>query len=225
MCSHKNLVKTFGIACMFFLFCITNVCAKDEVSAWVGISRIKMKDMRGMFDDSLLGNIKIDHSELAAPAAGLEYMHYIDNNFKISARVGVTGKKINFIPEGNLNLIIKDINSYCRIIIIPMMFGGSYSKKMRENFSLNGKLFLGYAFVDFESKNSFTLSEKIVKELNKTTGCFILDSSIGVEWFFTKRFGVGFDFGYRFTPEILPSKNIKLDFSGATFALNLNYKV
>jgi hypothetical protein len=64
-----------------------------------------------------------------------------------------------------------------------------------------------------------------LKELNNSTGCSILDSSIGVEWFFTKRFGVGFDFGYRFTPEISPSKNIKLDFSGAIFALNLNYKV
>jgi hypothetical protein len=156
-------------------------------------------------------------------------MHDIDNNFKIGTRVGATGKNINLTPHDNLISSIKDDNSYCRIIIIPMMLGGSYSKNIGKNFSLNGKLFLGYASVDFKSKNSFTLrdnpSSKIVKELNKTAGCFILDSSIGVEWFFAGKFGVGFDVGYRFTPEIMASKNIKLDFSGVTLALNLSYKV
>jgi hypothetical protein len=67
MCLYRNLVKAFGIICTLSLFCITNVCAKDEISTWVGISRIKMKDMRGMFDDCL-GSIKIGHSELVTPA-------------------------------------------------------------------------------------------------------------------------------------------------------------
>ncbi|MDR2351121.1 MAG: hypothetical protein LBD56_00335 [Endomicrobium sp.] len=179
--------------------------------------------MNGMFSERL-SNIN-EHFEIGALGEGLEYMHDINNNFKIGARVGVARKKVNFTPtpKGELDLSIKDNNSYCRIMIMPMMFGGSYSRNIGKNFSLNGKSFLGYALVDFKSKNSFSLrdtsSEKIVKELNKTTGCFILDSSIGAEWLFTKRVGIGFDIGYRFTPEISPSKNIKLDFSGVTLAL------
>jgi hypothetical protein len=229
MCLYKNLAKAVGIICMLSLFCITNVCAKDEVSAWVGISRIKSKDMNGMFSDRL--NDINEHFEIGVGGEGLEYMHDIDNNFKIGARVGVTRKKVIFTPtpKGKLDLSIKDNNSYCKIMIMPMMFGGSYSRNIGRNFSLIGKSFLGYALVDFKSKNSFTLrdtsSEKIAKELNKTTGCFILDSSIGVEWLFTKRFGIGFDVGYRFTPEIEVSKAIKLNFSGVTVALNLSYKV
>jgi hypothetical protein len=108
------------------------------------------------------------------------------------------------------------------------MFGGSYTKNISKKFNLNGKAFFGYAFVDFKSKNSFTnknLNKKIDKELNKTTGCFISDFSIGVEWLFTKRLGTGFDVGYRFTPEVSPSKDIKLDFSGFVWSLGVSYKI
>jgi hypothetical protein len=55
--------------------------------------------------------------------------------------------------------------------------------------------------------------------------CFIGELSTSVQYLFTKRFGVGLDVGYRYTPEITPSKDIKIDFSGPTFALGLNYKI
>lgn len=228
MCLHKNLVKAFGIVCVSFLFCAINAYARDEISAWAGVSTIELKGVKGMFDDSL-GSTKLCSPTCIAPTLGLEYMHGICNNYKIGTRLGASGKNINLKPRKEDFPTIEDDDTYCRIIIMPIMFGGSYSKDVSKNFSLNGKSFLGYAFVDFKSKNSFTNKEdpskKIVKYLNKTTGCLILDFSIGAEWLFTKRFGIGFDVGYRFTPEVIPSKDIKLDFSGVLFALNLSYKV
>jgi hypothetical protein len=222
-------VKAFGIVCASFLFCITNVCAKDEVSAWVGVSRIELKDNKGMFANSLENIIKSDSPTFSAPTVGLEYMHGIRNNYKIGTRLGALYKNIN-ITLNSGSVTIKDNDTYCRIIIIPIMFGGSYSKNISKKFSLNGKSFLGYVPINFRSKNSFVntskdLNKKIVKELDKTIGCFILDFSIGIEWLFTKRFGVGLDVGYRFTPEVMPSKDIKIDFSGATFTLGLSYKI
>jgi hypothetical protein len=230
MCLHKKLVKAIGIACAFFLFCITNVYAKDEVSAWVGNSTVELKADKGIYDISLENNIKSNSSTFIAPSLVLEYMHGICNDYKIGARLGALYKDINITfdlrKEGNLN--IEDNNSYCRITVIPVMFGGSYTKKISRKFNLNGKAFLGCAFVDFKSKNSFTnknSNEKIDKELNKTTGCFISDFSIGAEWLFTKRLTIGIDLGYRFTPEVAPSKDIKLDFSGFVWNLGVSYKI
>lgn len=224
---HKNLAKAFVIVCTLSLICIPNVLAKDEVSAWVGVSSIQLKDVNGMFDDSLK-KVKLKDSPSNVPTIGLEYMHGICNNYKIGARLGVMGKEINVTPNRKDFPFIENNNSYCEIVTVPIMLGGSYSKSISKKISLNGKSFLGYAPINFKSKNSFTntnTKEKIVKELNKTKGCFILDFSIGTEWLLTKRFGVGLDVGYRFTTEISPSKDIKIDLSGATFALGFSYKI
>ena len=224
----KILVKAFVVVCVSSLFCITNVYAKDKVSACVGISTIKLKDYKGIFDNSLSNKFKSDCPTFSAPTVLLEYMHGICNDYKVGARLGVIGKKINFILDCKGSPSIENNNSYCEIIAVPMMFGGSYSKNISEKFILNGKSFLGCTPINFKSKNSFTnkdSKEKIAKELNKTTVCFMLDFSVGAEYLFTKRFGIGFDVGYRYTPEITLSKDIKLDFSGATFALGLSYKI
>jgi hypothetical protein len=49
----------------------------------------------------------------------------------------------------------------------------------------------------------------------------MLDFLIGAEYFLTMRFGVGVEVGYRYTPEIEPLKDIKLDLSGVVWILNL----
>jgi hypothetical protein len=207
---HKNLAKVFGIVYAISFFCITNTYAKSEISAWVGVSKLDLKNVNGLFA-GFNGKIKIKHSnKLVLPIIGLEYMHDICNNYKMGASLGVMGKRISFINEETNRCMIE-----CTIVSVPMMLGGCYNKDIGEKVSLNGKVFLGYTFVDLKS----------TKEVNKTSGCFISDISVGGQYMFTKRFGAGLDVGYRFATDAEIEDNIKLNFSGIKFALNLSCKV
>jgi hypothetical protein len=210
---HKNLIKILGIICVLF-FCTINIYAKSKISTCLGISKIKLKDTN---------NNEACTSEFGTSTHGcFEYMYDIDDSLKIGTRLGIISKKINFTSgSGNKKTHqAEDNNSQYIVDTISIMFGGGYGRNISKNVSLNGKIFLGYIFVDFGSKNSF--QGDVFK---KNVGCFILDYLIGIEWIFAEIFGVGCDFGYRLTPEISPSKDIKLNFSGVTFTLNLSYKI
>jgi hypothetical protein len=207
---HKNLIKILGIICVLF-FCTINISANSKISACLGISKIKLKDTN---------NNEACTSEFGTSTYGcFEYMYDIDDSLKIGTRLGVISKKINFI-SGNGDKKThqaEDNNSQYIVDTMLTMFGVGYSKNISKNVSLNGKTFLGYIFVNFEPKKPL--------QFKKNAGCFVLDCLIGIEWIFAEIFGVGCDFGYRLTPEISPSKDIKLNFSGVTFALNLSYKI
>ncbi|GHT38328.1 hypothetical protein AGMMS49593_07430 [Endomicrobiia bacterium] len=81
-------------------------------------------------------------------------------------------------------------------VLVPVMLGGSYNQKINEEFSLNGKLFLGVGFINtttcryngsldhlycnLESvSNLMMLPNTSVK---KSARCFVANPSIGVQW-------------------------------------------
>ena len=146
------------------------------------------------------------------------YLHDVRKGFKIGARFGYGGtNEIQFktFPEDEA----KEIDGKYTILSHYIMLGGSYNKSVSEKVNWNSNLFLGCSWVDFDFKPlNYTYSSERIS-------CFTSELSTGVQYFFTKRFRVGLDVGYRYTSEIEPLKDIKLDFSGATFALGLSYKI
>jgi hypothetical protein len=134
---------------------------------------------------------------------------------------------------------LHDVKADVKISLIPIMVGGSYNKNISEKFSLNGKLFCGVGLINFESNCSFcyfVLHEtqkkwhrhnmvQMYSEIDENSCCFIADFSVGPQYSFTKRFSIGLDLGYRFTPTTTMPKDIKLDFSGFTSTLSLSYKL
>jgi hypothetical protein len=238
----KNLIKkafkiTYIGVFLFYSTCLTNVYAKNssfiiypeiskKVSVWCEASKIKLKILE-------TEEIKPYYSN-NANTIGLEYTRDIDNALKIGARLGIMKKKINLTKNNddnkkNLSDTISkskddNINSLCsEIIVVPIMFGGGYSKNIRKNINLNEKVFLGYTFINFKLRNYNSYSPK--NNLNKAYGCFTLEPSIGVEWLCSNRIKMECDFGYKIAPKIEMLNDIELGLSGITFRLNLGYKI
>ncbi|GHT37046.1 hypothetical protein AGMMS49593_03250 [Endomicrobiia bacterium] len=96
---------------------------------------------------------------------------------------------------------------------------------INEKFSLNGKLFAGIAIascnigVDLSGKVKDKLKKLKFKtnDLGAIGGCrFGMGVSIGAQYLFTEKFGLGLDLGYRPFPS---------DLSGFTAKLGLNFKI
>jgi hypothetical protein len=162
---------------------------------------------------------------------GIDFLYKTEEDFKLGMRLaylngGLKYKKFTIAKESQKDVKLE--GSY-EASSIFMMYGGSYSKKISRKFSLNGKLFVGVAFVNFKSSQFIFVEDKIEdnKKLNEDQFCLASDLSLGVEWAFARNWGLGVDAGYRVMPEIKMSEkeNIKLDFSGVVYNLGVSYKI
>ena len=192
--------KIFTLLMIFYFF-ITKAFGTGDFSLWCERSVPKIPQM----------------DEVAA--WGVDYMHDIHDSWKIGARVEYLG--------GEFSTVSSNVKVHCNPYFKAVMIGGGYNKSIGKNFNLNGKSFLGCSFVHVHPKEiPYTISSKIFDVVPR----FVGELSMGIQYLFTKRFGLGFDVGYRFVPEITiqdvkGTKDIKIDFSGATFALGLSYKI
>jgi hypothetical protein len=181
---------------------------------------------------------------------GVDYLAQINENMKIGGRFAFLN-----VTDGKFNVDYKTIkNNYdgsggiftleyyekqvYEASLMPIMVGTSHSYSINERFTLNGKIFAGIGFVSLKWRTEYSAKETYSNDptLDETesdsssgekyTGCFVTDISIGAEYSFTEKFGLGFDLGYRFTPktEVDETGLVKVDFSGVTTKLSLNYK-
>ncbi|GHT49294.1 hypothetical protein AGMMS49936_11900 [Endomicrobiia bacterium] len=141
--------------------------------------------------------------------------------FRVACSQSCDTKKISV---GSVNS--DDAYVSMRTSLGSVMPGIRLNYDINEKFSLNGKLFAGIAIascnigVDLSGK----VKDKLKKlEFDKTDdlvaigGCrFGMDVSIGAQYLFTEKFGLGLDLGYR---------PLLLDFSGFTAKLGLNFKI
>jgi hypothetical protein len=210
-----GFMKRFFIVWMVFLFFITNAFAEGEFSLRYGLSSMHLKDVSG-------AGISIDPSDTRFEKGllGVDYMWDIFNSWKIGARLERACSIVTFSPCCPLCR-----ESRCRTSLQAVMVGGSYNKSISKKINLNGKLFLGYSSVHFKSERYYILTPKYPKKIDERATCFIAELSIGMQYFFTKKFGAGVEVGYSYTPEINPLKDIKLDLSGVIGTLNFTYKV
>lgn len=148
------------------------------------------------------------------------YLHDVGKGFKIGTKLGAGGTndvKFKTLPKGEINP--KEVDGKYQILLRSAMLGGSYNQSINEKVSWNSKIFFGCSWIDFDFKPlNYTYRSRGIS-------CFTSELSTGVQYLFTKRFGVGLDVGYKYTMEIEPLKDIKLDLSGVTFALGLSYKI
>jgi outer membrane protein W len=225
----KCIQKIFLI--VVFLYIAMAAFGEGNICLWVGQGTVYFKDLSGTICDKIIAGVTMEDFENESGNIGIDCFYNTEEGFKIGMRLaslngGLKYKK--FTTEKNSKKDVKLEGRY-EASSIFMMYGGSYSKEISKKFSLNGKLFVGAAFVNFKSSQSISCEDKIVdnKELNEDQFCLASDLSLGIEWAFAKNWRLGFDVGYRFTPEIKMSEkeNIKLDFSGAVYNLGVSYKI
>ncbi|MDR2251262.1 MAG: hypothetical protein LBD98_00230 [Endomicrobium sp.] len=216
--------KFFVIWMIFCCLFITNAFGAGEFSLWSGLSLIRLKSVGGV---GSYGTFLVPESQTPQLSLlGVGYMQGISDDWKIGVKLGLAGSKFYLSREAYTSKQGEDIPKKEGEFFsgfYAVMIGGSYNKSVSKKINLNGKLFFGYSRVKFISKNSGIKSLPFIP--TKQTTCFIAELSTGIQYLFTKRFGIGFDVGYRFTPKIEVSEAIKLNFSGVTGALNLSYKV
>jgi hypothetical protein len=212
------------------------------------------KDLSGIISDKIIADVTMKDSKNERGTIGIDSLYNIKGNlyicvdyrhnigidflfdfnteedFKIGTRLAyLDGElKYNFFTiEEKTNRVsgVLNLEGSCKASSIFLMCGGSYSKKISKEISLNGKLFVGTASVNFKSNQSISCesyNDKIVdnEELNKAQFCLASDLSLGIEWVIVRNLKFGFGVGYRFMPKIMPEikmlekENIKLDFSG-----------
>jgi hypothetical protein len=222
MAGYKKIYSRIFFILIFLSIAI-NAFAKVEMSPWVGSTTMHFKNIRGVVPDNYSVDYKTneDNKQLAG-LVGIDVLFGIGKDFKIGPRLCSEYADCELVSKEALasstNKIRKGV---CSTNAYSIMLGGSYSKNISEKFRVNGKIFLGADYVRFYCPS--LIGDK--KNLKKFKSCFISDLSLGIEWLFTKRIGIGFDFGYRFTPEVVPSKDIKLDFSGFVYNLGVSYKI
>ncbi|GHT65083.1 hypothetical protein AGMMS50222_03710 [Endomicrobiia bacterium] len=96
-----------------------------------------------------------------------------------------------------------------RISSASVMFGVRSDYDIGEKFNLNGKL-----FVDILEFNNTKKRSGI--KVGGVIFLFGVDPSVGLQYLFTEKFGLGLDLGYRLSPT---------PFSGFTAKLGLNFKI
>jgi hypothetical protein len=214
----KKFLSFWMIFCCLF---ITNAFGAGEFSLWSGVSSIGLKSVDGA--GSIGTRFASESCTYGATLLGACYMQDICNDWKIGARASIAASKVHLLREAFSSIEGKSYPKekiYFDTDLKAAMIGGSYNKSVSEKINLNGKLFFGCSFIYFSPQG---YSAPFVS--TKRATCFIAELSTGIQYLFTKKFGIGFDVGYRFTPEIEVSEAIKLNFSGVTGALNLSYKV
>ncbi|GHT40820.1 hypothetical protein AGMMS49921_02830 [Endomicrobiia bacterium] len=152
----------------------------------------------------------LDH----AFTVGMDYYFDNDKNVKHGFRVAYSrsGEQITTFKRKSDG---STFDVPCRISTIYAMFGGRANYDISEKFSLNGKLFVGIA----KANHGFGLDFNgyTVDLADKDDGYSLAaDASVGVQYLFTKKFGLGLDLGYRPLP---------IDLSGFTAKLGLNFKI
>jgi hypothetical protein len=197
-------IRIFLSVLLFILTFTTNIFALGDIS----LSHNTLFQMR-------VKGVPAGSSRESVYMVQASYLHDVGKGFKIGAVLGAGGTNdVKFKDLQNS----KDGKKY-RILLCSAMLGGSYNQSLGEKVSWNSKLFFGCSWVDFEQ--SLNSTYRFIREIS----CFTLELSTGVQYLFTKSFGVGVDVGYRYTSEIEPLKNIELDLSGVVGTFNLIYKL
>jgi hypothetical protein len=224
---RKSLQKIFLISS--FLFIAINVFADAELCPWIGRGTVYFKELSGTICDRISNGVTMKDFKNGRRSIGMDCLYNTEEDFKVGIRLacldgGLKYKKFTIEKESKKDVKLE--GSY-EASSFFMMYGGSYSKKISKKLNLNGKLFFGVNFINFKSEQSVFVENKNIdtKKVNEDVVCFVSDFSIGAECLFMKRFGLGFDVGYRFTPEVVPSKDIKIDFSGFVYNLGISYKL
>jgi hypothetical protein len=152
----------------------------------------------------------------------------IGGNFKVCTKMFLVHSGFREIdqktPKG------KKIGGNFHSGLLPIMAGVSYNRNISEKFSLNGKLFLGYGAAFFgshayviENDENGVEHKNRYKYIYESGICFVSDLSIGAEYVLTKKYKLGLDVGYRFTPTTTILEGTKLDISGFTAALSCSF--
>ncbi|GHT63887.1 hypothetical protein AGMMS50222_03020 [Endomicrobiia bacterium] len=200
-----------------------NVFAESEVDVWGGYARFgfdKKVDKSFSIIDSLsdesdehVTKRKIKGMLDRAFTVGVDYYFGNGENVKPGFRVAYSQScDTKKISVGSVN----GDDAYVSIMasLGSVMPGIRLNYDINEKFSLNGKLFAGIAMTSYNI--GVDLSGK-TNDLVAIGGCrFAADVSIGAQYLFTEKFGLGLDLGYRPFPS---------DLSGFTAKLGLNFKI
>ncbi|GHT51197.1 hypothetical protein AGMMS49990_05010 [Endomicrobiia bacterium] len=217
----------------------TNAFAEGEVDVWGGYTRLDsdkeidkfvdnindylkkgsdgVSGFRGL-DPELRDVYKINNngSTNNAFTVGVDYFFGNGENVKPGFRVAYLRsgeKKISMSENGT---VIDDIYLFTRVSLASIMPGIRLSYDISEEFSLNGKLFAGIAVADYNFKLGSKYESLDKSEISLGRTAFAMDMSVGAQYLFTKKFGLGLDLGYRPFPS---------GFSGFTAKLGLNFKI
>jgi hypothetical protein len=241
--------KSFLVALVLLFVFAGNLFAEgSKISFWGGYTTLNMKDINDLLKQNTGSHKKVKDGFII----GLDYLFLnINENINLGGRVAYlkankwdkklrTEDNINFSLDKGVIVFpakeVSDVTNKVGTSLIPIMVGGEYKKNISEKISLNGKLFAGYGLISFDyeyksdykvyriSDGSLAYREEDKNDKDETKGCFVADISVGTEYSFTKKWGLGIDVGYRFTPKTKVEDGFKVDFSGLTTALNLNYK-
>lgn len=225
-----------------------------KFSLWGGYTTVNMKDANNIIDqvESAYTNILSDErikiknafivgvdyffntNEYVSFGTRLAYLKTNEGKAKLKSESYSTvrnnaGTLTRLKFEENYNV---DINTS----LLPIMVGSSIKKNLNDKFTINGKFFAGYGLISFEidetesedvydtNTGAKEYSETRNTPYSKNTGCLVTDISIGAEYSFTEKFALGFDLGYRYTPKTTIEGDFKVDFSGLSTTVSLNYK-
>ncbi|MCA6070016.1 MAG: hypothetical protein LE180_02720 [Endomicrobium sp.] len=202
-----------------FANCITDILFNRDCSVFFGHATADM-DVNGSIVDTNEECHGIKPGDKNAVMAGGETFYDIGKNFKVCTKMFLVCSGSHKIDQ--TSPLGRKIGGNFHSGLIPAMAGVSYNRNISEKFSLNGKLFLGYGATFFGS-HAYVIEngkKNYYKHTSKIGCCFVSDLSVGAEYVLTKRYKLGLDVGYRFTPKTTISDDIKLDFSGLTAALS-----
>ncbi|GHT47327.1 hypothetical protein AGMMS49936_07840 [Endomicrobiia bacterium] len=230
-----------------------------DLGLGVGCVAAKIKGLDDLADgvvrEQLPVRSKLNHNGIVA-GLGIDCLFDVSENVKIGPRIAffwngadlkLPDEPVYKNKEYPWNEIKREIipgkhPTYFEAdtVLVPVMLGGSYNQKINEEFSLNGKLFLGVGFINtttcryngsldhlyckFESESNLMMLPN--SSVKKSARCFVANPSIGVQWVDEKNTKLGLDVGYLYTPATKSGfKDSKLDFSGFTVNICAHHKI
>ncbi|GHT51200.1 hypothetical protein AGMMS49990_05020 [Endomicrobiia bacterium] len=190
-----------------------------EVSKFLGPDSERFAEISKVIAD--LDGLKMDSSGKMGNvfAVGVDCFFGGDENVKHGLRAAYlqSGKRKIFMSKNGVP--IDGASCISSASLISVMPGVKASYDISEKFSLNGKLFAGIAKSNRVSGFNLKFAVGNVVNIYYTYPFgykFAMDMSVGAQYLFTKKFGLGLDLGYRPFPS---------GFSGFTAKLGLNFKI
>ncbi|GHT39208.1 hypothetical protein AGMMS49593_09770 [Endomicrobiia bacterium] len=206
-----GIMKKFLFLVLLVLSVFSANVFAGELDVWGGYTRLdssEIASLENMFN--YIKNLKGKGAKVSgklgnAVTVGLDYFGSGNKNVKPGFRVAYlqSGSKIKMSSHEN--------TTSANVSLISVMSGIKLNRDISEKFSLNGKLFLGRARGRLSTENGTT-----GEDFDDVKYLFAADVSIGAQYLFTEKFGLGLDLGYRPFPS---------DLSGFTAKLGLNFKI
>ncbi|GHT51787.1 hypothetical protein AGMMS49990_06830 [Endomicrobiia bacterium] len=203
-------MKKFSFLVLLVLSVFATNAFAGELDVWGGYTKLNGVDKlvsKGIDSVKIPDDTKVSISGDMDNAftVGLDYFFGDNENAK-------PGFRVDYLRSGEKKMSSnKGKSTSIRISLSSAMFGGRANYDISEKFSLNGKLFVGIASVT-------SIINTGIDEKNEDLGyCFVVDPSVGAQYLFTEKFGLGLDLGYR----LFSSEGPK----GFTAKLGLNFKI